>query len=247
MAIVTGGAKGVGLGIASVLAEAGASVVIMSRTQADIDNAIVRLDAFGGQSLGVVGDVTKFEDNERLVQQALETFGRVDILVNNAGGALPVPFEQISTQQFHDDFHFNVVQAFQLTQLVVPHMRETGDGSIINISSLAARYGADDMLTYSVTKAGLEQMTRVCAQEFAPEIRVNCIALGMTMTDALEGYISTVEGALANVLPQIPLNRIGNVEDVGLAALYLCSAGCYVTGKVIDIDGGILRSVRLGG
>tara|TARA_A100001391_G_scaffold1033_9_gene1546 strand:+ start:16616 stop:17383 length:768 start_codon:yes stop_codon:yes gene_type:complete len=237
VAIVSGGAKGVGLGIAKVLAEAGAAVAIMSRTQSDVDVAVAELALIGPDPLGMAGDVTSQDDRERLVREVIEKYGRIDILINNAGGAGPAPFDEITSKKFLDDFDFNVVQALHMTQLVAPHMSD--GGSVVNISSRASQIASADMLTYSVVKSGLERMTRMLAHNLAPSIRVNAIALGTIATDALQRFLDSKAAAKDRIIRQIPLHRIGDVEDIGLATLYLCSRGCYATGSVINIDGGI--------
>ena len=238
VAIVTGGAKGVGRGVAGVLAEAGAAVVVMSRTRADVDAAVESIRAEGGRAAGFAGDVLTSESRERLVRTALDEFGRLDIVVNNAGGARPARFQEITEDKFMNDFRFNVVQAFLLSQMAVPHMMKNEEGAIVNISSRASSVGTPEFLTYSVVKAALEQLTVMMARNLAPKIRVNAISLGMVMTDALRRHLSASEVPQDKLLDRIPLHRIGEVEDVGLAALYLCSRNCYVTGHVLNIDGG---------
>lgn len=243
VAIITGGARGVGRGIADVLAEAGASVVISARTQADLDDAVAKIKARGGKAAALACDVTREADNRRLIDAALERFGRIDILVNNAGGAKAVPFMEETADKFARDFHFNVISAFQLTQMAAPHLIAAGGGSVVNISSRSAQVGGRGFTTYSVAKLGLERLTHIMAQELAPHIRVNAISLGTIMSDGLQGYLDSNPELKASFYGKIPLGRVGDAADIGLAALYLCSAGCYATGAVIRVDGGITSSI----
>lgn len=240
VAVVTGGAKGVGFGIASVLAEFGASVAIMSRTAADVDAAVAKLKSKGYNAIGLAGDVTLREDNARLVEAALDSFGKLDIAIANAGGTSAAQFDDVTEDGFVADMQLNVFSTLHLAQLSRRHLEKSGDGAIVTISSTASRISYAPYITYSVTKNALERFTQVMAQELAPLIRVNSIALGMTATDALLRGMELVEGGLEKARAQVPLQRIGNVEDVGLAALYLCARESTTTGQILSIDGGLL-------
>ena len=240
VALVTGGGRGVGRGIASVFAEAGAAVVVTARTPDQIRDTAAQIQAAGGRALDVVADATKREDNERAVQAAIDKFGRLDILVNNAGGGAAKPFFDLTEDDLRYDFQLNAVSTFTLTQLAAPHMMKVGGGSVVNISSRAAAFVGSGRLPYGVAKAALEQLTRLLAHELAPKIRVNAIALGTVMTPALQRYFdSDLEMAREDLLTAIPLHRVGNVEDIGLAALYFCASDCYATGSILHVDGGL--------
>ena len=244
VAIITGGARGIGRGIAGVLAEAGASVVLTARTQSDLDQAVAEIEAAGGRALALAGDVMKEGDNRRLIDTTLESFGRIDILVNNAGGSLSVPFMEETAEKMAQTFQFNVLSAFQLTQMAAPHMIEAGGGSVVNISSRSAQLGGTGFTSYSVAKIGLERLTKMMAKELAPHIRVNAVSLGTIMTDGLRGFLERHPEVKDDLLSKIPLGRVGDAEDIGLAALYLCSQGCYANGSVIRVDGGITAPVH---
>lgn len=243
VAIITGGARGVGRGVAQALAEAGASVLLTARTQADLDATVAEFTAAGAKAVGIAADVMSDADNKRVIEAAVDTFGGIDILVNNAGGAHPVPFMDVTTEKFVRDLHFNVVSAFQLTQLAVPYLKAKGAGSVVNISSRSAQVGGKGFLTYSVAKTALERLSHMMAQELAPDIRVNTISLGTIMTDALQGYLDSSPEAREGIQTNIPLQRIGTTGDIGLAALFLCAQEGYATGTVIRVDGGITRSM----
>ena len=241
VAIVTGGGRGVGRGIASVLAQAGAAVVVTARTLEQIEDTVAHITAAGGRAIAVPGDATSRADGERAVQTALNEFGRLDILVNNVGGGTAKPFFDLTEDDLVRDFRLNTVSTFLLTQIAAPHMmKNEGGGSVVNISSRAADFPGRGRAPYGVAKAALEQLTRNMAMELAPKIRVNAIALGTVMTSGLQRYYDRGEGGKReHSLATIPLHREGDPEDIGLATLYLCSAGCYATGSVMHIDGGL--------
>ena len=244
VAMITGGARGVGRGIADALTEAGVSVVLTARTGTDLDRAKGEIEAKGGKVHCIVGDVMKRTDNERAVAAALEAFGRIDILVNNAGGTERAPFTDMSVERFQRLLQFNLLAPFELTQLVVPHMLEVGGGSVVNISSRSAQFGGTGFMAYSVSKAALEQLTRTMAWELAPKIRVNAISIGIVETDAWRSTLSRIdETARHTYLSKIPLQAVGSAKSVGLATLYLCSEESYVTGSVLPVDGGLRGAI----
>ena len=238
VAIVTGSGRGIGAAVAMAYAEAGADVVIAARTVADLEAVAARIEALGRQALVVPTDVVEEGALAHLVDAAGERFGRIDIVVNNAGGTAPRPFLETSTGYFERAFHFNVTTAFELSKLAVPVMLENGGGAIVNISSAMGRMADRGFVAYGVAKAGLAHLTRLLAKDLAPRIRVNAIAVGSVATDALATVLTDdlrvqMEGAT-------PLRRLGRTADIAAAALWLASpAGSFVTGKVIEVDGGI--------
>lgn len=239
VAIVTGAGKGVGQGIARVLAEAGAAVVGTARTEADIVATIAGIEEAGGTGLAVVADATSRSDGERVVQQTVERFGRVDLLVNNVGGSTYARFLDITDDDFRHTFDWCVTSAFIMSQLVAPHMIAAGHGSIVNISSGSARFGIRALTAYCVAKGGMEALTRAMAQELAPKIRVNAIALGSFATDGLQGSLDLMPGSREKMEETTPLHRLGDVEDLGRLCVYLATPGCYATNAIFHVDGGI--------
>jgi NAD(P)-dependent dehydrogenase (short-subunit alcohol dehydrogenase family) len=242
VAIVTGAGRGIGRGIANVLAEAGAIIVGSARSPDEVNEMVASVKKRGGRAISVLGDVVKRADNERLVAAAVNEFGRIDILVNNAGGQDLKPFLDESELEFKHHLDWNTTSAFTLSQLATPHMLKLGKGSIVNISSAAGHVGMRGMAAYSVAKAGLEGLTRALAQELAPKIRVNAIGLGAIMTPVLQPVFDLKPEYKQTMESLTPLQRLGDPEDIGLATLYLCSRGCYATGAVFNIDGGLLTS-----
>jgi NAD(P)-dependent dehydrogenase (short-subunit alcohol dehydrogenase family) len=241
VAIVTGAGRGVGEGVALALAEAGAQVVVSARTKSEIERTAAEIEQRGGRALAICADVMRKGQLTELVQNAADRFGRLDIVVNNAGGQQEfLPFLDTSEQSFRFHFDWNTTSAFLLSQLATPHLLKTGKGVILNISSGAARIGIRGMLPYGVAKAALEQLTRALAEELAPRIRVNALALGAIMTPGLQKTFDLDPGFRDGMIARTPLKRIGTVEAIGAAAVFACSdASDYMTGAVIPIDGGL--------
>jgi len=239
VAIVTGAGKGVGQGIARVLAEAGAAVVGTARTKSDIVKTISGIEDAGGKGLALVADAMSRPDGERVVETTMERFGRIDILVNNVGGATYARFLDITDDDFRQTFDWCVTSAFIMSQLVAPHMFAAGHGSIVNISSGSARFGIRALTAYCTAKGGLEALTRAMAQELAPKIRVNAIALGSFATDGLQQSLDLMPGSLEKMKENTPLHRLGDVEDLGRLTVYLSTRDCYATNAIFHVDGGI--------
>lgn len=237
VAIVTGAGRGIGAGAALALAEMGADVVCAARTREQIEEVAERARRFGCRALAVPCDVNDRADIENVVNRAAGEFGRIDILVNNAGGWLPQAALETSEESFEGAFHFNVTSAFAMTRLAVPHMLKGDGGAIVNISSAAGRYVVPGFVAYGTAKAALSFMTRMLAHELAPRVRVNAIAVGAVDTSALAPFLDAALRAKMSALT--PMRRIGTVEDIALAVLYLATpASSWVTGKVFEIDGG---------
>lgn len=239
VAIVTGAGRGVGEGIAKVLAEAGATVVGTARTSSEVESTIADIKAAGGNGLALTADALEREDSERVVRTAVDEFGRIDILVNNVGFANFGPFLNLTDDDLRKTFDACVTSAFIMSQLAVPHMLEVGRGSIVNISSGAARFGIRGMLPYCVAKGGMEALTRAMAQELAPKIRVNAIGLGAFLTTGLQAGFDMMPGTEQTIKDRTPLHRIGDVADLGRLTLYLCTKDCYATNSTFIVDGGL--------
>ncbi|OAN36877.1 SDR family NAD(P)-dependent oxidoreductase [Mycolicibacterium iranicum] len=239
VAIVTGAGRGVGEGIAKVLAEAGATVIGTARTTSDVDQTIADIEAAGGKGLALTADALVREDSERVIRAAVDEFGRIDILINNVGFATYGPFLSLTEDNLRSTFDYCVTSAFTISQLAVPHMLKVGRGSIVNISSGAGRFGIRGLLPYSVAKGGLESLTRAMAQELAPKIRVNAIALGAFRTTGLQSSFDLMPGSEEQLKARTPLHRVGDVADLGRLALYLSTADCYATSSVFVVDGGL--------
>ena len=240
VALMTGGGRGIGAAIASAYAEAGADVVIAARSEDQLDATAEKIRGLGRRALPVRCDVMERGDLENLVDATLTEFGKVDILVNNAGGSPPKAALRTSEKEFEAAFRFNVTTAFLLTRLTVPKMVESsGGGAVVNISSVAGREHAPGFVAYGTAKAALSFMTQQLAQDFAPKVRVNAIAVGSIRTEALDTVLSPeIE---AEMVSMTPMGRIGEVEDIAACALYLASpAASYVTGEIYGVNGGLV-------
>jgi len=241
VAVITGAGKGIGAGIARAFAEAGADVVIGARTVADLEQVAQEVAALGRRALVVPTDVLDFARLQRLAERAMEAFGRIDILVNNAGGFPPKPVAQTTAAEFEGAFRFNVTTSFELSRICAPMMVDSvGSGTILNISSIAGHKPAPCFSAYGTAKGALSLLTRELAQEFAPKVRVNAIAVGSTRTDALNTVLTPeIENTMVELTP---MARLGEVEDIAMGALYLCSAAAsYVTGDILGVNGGLER------
>jgi len=242
VAIVTGASAGIGRGSAEGLAEAGASVVLAARTPDKLEGAAAAIRKSGGKAHAVATDVNDADQLQRLVDEALRTFGRIDVIVNNAGGTMPGAALHLPQADLETAFHFNVGTAFQLTKLCAPELAKNG-GAVVNISSAMSHLVDPGFVAYGTAKAALSHMTRLLAHEWAPRIRVNAIAVGATETEALGLFLNAAPEIRQQMIDMTPMGRLGTPEDIALAVLYLASpAGSWVTGKVFEVDGGTVAS-----
>lgn len=243
VAIVTGAGRGIGAAIATAFAEVGADVVLGARTESQLRGVADRIEALGRGAEVVPGDLGARDGMQALVDAATKRFGRIDVVVNNVGGSFPGPFLGTSEQDFDGALRWNVTTAFNLTQLAVPVILRTGGGgAVINIASAAGRFVDRGFGAYGTAKAAMIHLTKNMAADLAPRVRVNAIAPGAIATDAL-GLVLQDEAIERAMIARTPLRRIGVVEDVAAAAVYLASpAAAYVTGRVLDVDGGVRAS-----
>ncbi|MEU7143796.1 SDR family oxidoreductase [Nocardia sp. NPDC046473] len=241
VAIVTGAGRGLGAAIAVAFAEAGADVVIASRTKSQLDEVAERVTALGRQAHVVPADLSDIEATAALAEAAVQRFGRLDIVVNNVGGAMPCPLLDTTPQALVDAFNFNVTNAHALVRAAVPRILETaGGGSILNITSTMGRLPGRAFAAYGTAKAALAHYTKLAALDLNPRIRVNAIAPGSILSSALE-IVASNDAMRTQLETKTPLHRIGDPEDIAAAALYLVSpAGKYLTGKVLEPDGGLI-------
>jgi len=239
VAIVTGAGRGIGAATAVALAEAGADVLLAARTQEQLEEVAQKVRAHGQRALVVPTDVDDEERLAALAEQAVAELGRLDIVINNAGGTAPRPFAATSAGYLQRSFHFNVVTAFVLSKAAVPHMLASGGGSIVNISSAIGRLRDRGFVAYGTAKAALSHMTKLMAADLSPTIRVNGIAVGSVATSALETVL-TDDAIRTEMVSRTPVKRLGEPDDIAIAALYLASgASSFVTGKIFEVDGGL--------
>ena len=244
VAIVTGAGRGLGAATAVALAEAGADVLISARTQKQLDRVADAVRATGRRCLVVPADLSDLDAVAGLAQAAYDEFGRLDTVVNNVGGTFPTEFLKTTNEFLNDAFSFNVTTAHALSVAAVPLMLADGvqpgvQKSITTISSMMGRTADRGFIAYGTAKAALAHWTKMAAQDLAPSVRVNGIYVGSIMTSALE-YVAGQPEMMDQLETKTPLGRVGEPEDIAAAVLYLSSkAGQYVTGKMLEVDGGI--------
>ncbi|MEJ5977714.1 SDR family NAD(P)-dependent oxidoreductase [Novosphingobium sp. PS1R-30] len=241
VAIVTGGATGIGYATALQLAKLGASVVICSRTVAELEAAAARIATESGQRcLAVPTDVKDEAAVIALVERTVAEFGRIDVLVNNAGGTRMGPLETIPTKGWDSIFDLNVKSAYVATREVGKHMIAQKSGAIVNISSGAGENGVRGGAHYSAAKAALQMFTRVTAAEWGKHgIRVNCVAAGAIASPrVLDAW--QVAGLEPETMGQaIPLRRTGTPDEMANMIVFFASdAASYITGQTIGVNGG---------
>jgi len=238
VAVVTGAGRGIGAATAVALAEAGADVVIASRTATQLDEIAARVRAAGQRAYVVAADLSDPAAAAALATAAVDEFGRLDLVVNNVGGAYPRPLLETTTDFLEEAFRFNVSTAHALTVAAAPALVQTG-GAVVNISSVMGRVSGRGFAAYGTAKAALAHYTRLAAADLAPRARVNAIAVGSVATSALEIVVGNPE-IRERMENATPLRKIGEAEDIAATVVFLASrAGSYITGKVLEVDGGL--------
>lgn len=239
VAIVTGAGRGIGAATALALAEAGADVVLSARTEEQLREVAEGVEKLGRRAVVVAADLMDLDAVAGLAATAVAELGRLDVVVNNVGGSMPREFAKTSTRALEEAFHFNVSTAHHLTRAALPHLLESGNASVVNISSVIGRVTGRGFLAYGTAKAALSHWTRLAARDLAPRVRVNAIAVGSIATSAL-AIVTGDEGLTKAMEDGTPLRRIGDPDDIAGTVLFLASrAGGYITGKVLEVDGGI--------
>lgn len=240
VAVVTGAARGIGRAIALALAAHGASVVVNYRERArDAEQVVAAVRVVGGDAVAVQGDVADATAAGNVVAAAMDRWGAVDILVNNAGMAMYGLLVDTTVEQWDRLMAVHLRGAFNVTRAVLPSMIRRGHGRVINIASVWGQIGAANEVAYSTAKAGLIGFTRALAKEVGRGgITVNAVAPGVIDTDMLADLSTEDRAALADATP---VGRLGRPEDVAGIVVYLASpAGAFVTGQVINADGGMV-------
>lgn len=242
VAVVTGGGRGIGRGIALGFAESGADVVVVARRQEDVDAVAKEIEALGQRGLGISADVMDWDSMPAVLDRVVDEFGGLDIMVNNAGGNLDRKMwslPDIPIEKFDEQLHLNMKTKFWGSQQAAKRM--TNGGRIINIISIAAHKPSPGFGVYSAANMGMISMTRTLSVELAPkQITVNCIAPGIIVTDMLKETMNVSEDQAKEMFDDaIPLGRTGTPEDCAAAALLFASpAGAWITGQYIDVAGG---------
>ena len=238
-AIITGGGNGIGRASSKMLASFGANVVVSDFNLEAAAEVAQEINDEGGNAIALKCDVTIDQELVDLVDNTLKTFKQIHILVNNVGGGgggKENPFE-IDVDQFRGVFERNLFSMWRLSQLVAPHMKIAGYGSIINMSSMASIDKSPSMSAYASSKAAINHMTRNLAFDYGPEIRINAIGPGAIKTDALASVLT--DDIEEKMLKHTPLGRLGEPDDIAGAVLYFASPiSKWVSGQVIFVNGG---------
>ncbi|HKL27170.1 MAG TPA: 3-oxoacyl-[acyl-carrier-protein] reductase [Desulfuromonadales bacterium] len=238
VALVTGASRGIGRAVAFELVRQGAQVAVSARNGELLDALVAEIIAAGGEAMGVAGDIGLAADADRLVEQAVNKFGRADILVNNAGITRDGLLLRMKDEDWDAVLETNLKGAFLCTRAVARVMTRQKSGRIINISSVVGEMGNAGQVNYCASKAGLIGLTKATARELARRsITVNAVAPGFIATDMTEGLS---DKARQDLIGQIPLGRLGVVDDVAASVAFLASdQAAYITGQVLGVNGGM--------
>ena len=241
VAVVTGAGRGIGEGIARVLADYGATVITAARRTAEIQRVADEIVTANGKALAVTTDVTSDESVEDLAKRAVDEYGRLDMWVNNAGGSpIQAPLVDLPRKEWEATMALNLTAVWRCSAISARYME--GKGRILNISSLAAEDVIEGSGHYAAAKAGVNMLTRTFAKELGPGIRVNCIMPGFVPTEIMMTALEINEEQLPGLEKalKLPSGRLGTPRDLGAAALYLLSPATeWVTGQVIRVSGGM--------
>jgi len=237
IAIVTGGASGIGFAIAEKFVKNNITTIIIGRNEEKLNLAKNRL---GVLCEPVVFDLNNLSAIPEMIKKLVEKYSKINILVNNAGINLKKEFTEVTDEDFEKIIHTNVQSIFTISREVVKLMIENKSGSIVNISSMASQYGLPKVIAYSASKGAIEAMTRAMAVELSPKgIRVNCIAPGFIATDMSAKALNNDQERKNKVLSRTPMGELGAPSTIGDAALFLASSeSAYITGVVLPVDGG---------
>ncbi len=244
VAIVTGGANGIGKATALRLAQAGANIAIADLKLEDAEAAVEDIEKYGVKALAVECNILKDEDLVSMVEKVVAEFGTINVLINNAGGGgggRENP-SKISVDDIRRDFELNVFSGWRLCQLCVPYMKESGYGSIVFTTSMSSINKSPNMSGYAGSKAAVNHMVANLAHDFGPEVRINAVGPGATRTAALESVLTTeIE---ERMLAHTPIKRLGEADDIAGAMLYFASpVSTWVSGQTIFVNGGGVQTL----
>ncbi|WP_183559963.1 SDR family NAD(P)-dependent oxidoreductase [Mucilaginibacter sp. SP1R1] len=237
IAIVTGGASGLGLAITKKFTEHNIKTIIIGRDEKKLQTAA---DTFGPLCNYKACDLSNIATIPALIEEITSEFGTPDILVNNAGINMKKSFTEVTDEDFQNIIQTNLTAVFVMSREVSKKMIGAGTGAIVNISSMASQYGIPYVIAYTASKAAIEGMTRAMATELSPiGIRINCVAPGFIATDMSAKALNNDPERKNKVLSRTPMGKLGDPDDIAEAVLYLSSdASRYVTGVILPVDGG---------
>lgn len=240
VAIITGGSRGIGKEIAKKFAKENYNLVINYVSEkTNTEELKKEFEAFGAEVLFIKTNVTSYEECEKMAKDAINQFGKIDVLVNNAGVTKDSLLLRMKEEDFDTVINVNLKGTFNVTKACIPYMMKKKSGKIVNISSVVGISGNSGQANYAASKAGIIGFTKSVAKELASRnILANCIAPGYIATDMTNGLSDAVKESINN---QIPLKRVGMPEEVAKAVYFLASEeNSYITGQVLNVDGGML-------
>ena len=237
LAIVTGGASGIGLAITEKFSRNNITTIVIGRDNKKLQSSALK---FGKSCKTIQYDLNDLAGIPKLIEDISHEFGHIDILVNNAGINLKKDFTEVTDAEFQQIILTNVSSVFAISREVSKKMIIKNDGTIINISSMASQYGLPKVIAYTASKSAIEGMTRAMAVELSPKgIRVNCIAPGFIATDMSAKALDNDKERKQKVLSRTPMGLLGETSDIGDAALFLAlDSAKFITGVILPVDGG---------
>lgn len=238
VAIITGGARGIGEAITRALANEGAKVVInYNSSKEEAEELVKSLVAEGKEAIAMQADVSKVEDANRLISSTWETFGQLDILVNNAGITRDRTFKKLNREDWDRVIDVNLSSVFNTTSAVLPYLTQSENGRIVNISSIIGQAGGFGQTNYAAAKAGIIGFTKSLALELArTNVTVNAICPGFIDTDMVAEIPDSVRD---QIVAKIPKKRFGMPNEIAQGVVFLCKNGAYITGQQLNINGGL--------
>ncbi|HWR61155.1 MAG TPA: 3-oxoacyl-[acyl-carrier-protein] reductase [Clostridia bacterium] len=241
VAIITGSTKGIGKATAETFSREGAKVAIVGTNKEALKTTVEEIKAAGGEALGFIVDVSKRASVDEMVAGVKEAWGRIDVLVNNAGITADSMLKKMTEEQFDKVININLKGVYNCAQAVLDTMLEQGSGVILNTSSVVGLYGNIGQTNYAAAKWGVIGMTKTWAKELGRKgIRVNAVAPGYTETPMLA---TVPDKILDSIREKTPLQRLGKMEDIANAFLFLASdEASFITGTVLSVDGGFVIS-----
>ncbi len=238
IALITGGAGGIGVAVARRFANAGAHIALADIREDAVDQAAAELNDQGFRAIGLVADVSNRVDTDSLVERTVAEFGQLDILVNNAGYmGRAAPLWELEDADWHDVIRVNLTSVFYMSRAAIRHMRSRQTGNIISVSSIAGKEGTPQLIPYSVTKAGIIALTKALGKEVIRQgIRVNCVAPAIVETPLLD---QLPKESIDLMLSKAPMGRFGTAEEVASVVHFLASdAASFITAQCLDASGG---------
>lgn len=247
VALLSGAGRGIGAASALALAEAGADIAVLARSADQIESVAERARAMGRRAMAIPTDANDADAVSTAVDRAVAELGRLDVVVSVVGGSMPQPFMTTSDKDLRNAFENNVVNGLRLVRACVPHLLSAsgdrvGSSSVVMVSSAIGHVVGRGYVAYGSAKAALDHAVHLMAADLNPKIRVNAVAPGAILTEALE--VVAANPALKKTIEDAtPLHRLGEPDDIAAAVLYLASnASSYVTGQVLPVDGGVLTT-----